>query len=321
MLAGMDTTNDPAIDVRGLRCSYGTHEAVRGIDLEAYRSELLAVLGTNGAGKTTTLDTLQGRRTPAEGRVRVLGLDPVRQRRGLAARIGVMFQDHALPDELTPAEFLALWARMKCDRPTRDSVRDELTTVSLEHRRNVRIGRLSGGERRRLDLAAALTGNPELLFLDEPPTTGLDPESRAEAWELIRDLLRRGVTVVLTTHYLEEAEALADRLVILHEGNVAVAGTLHEIVAAREARIGYELAGNGPATPRGELIGRATVTPHRGVQHVDIRTPDLTRDLGTLLRWAETRDTPLQRLQTSEASLADLFHEVSTAPIPEEKAP
>ncbi|MCP2237067.1 ABC transporter ATP-binding protein [Prauserella halophila] len=313
----MDTTEAPAVHVRGLRCTYGEHEAVRGVDLDAPRGELLAVLGTNGAGKTTTLEAMQGRRRPAGGRVRILGLDPVRQRRALAARIGVMLQDSALPAELTPAEFLALWSRLKRDRPTPGSMREQLTAVGLAHRRNVRIGRLSGGERRRLDLAVALTGAPELLFLDEP-TSGLDPESRAATWELIRGLLRTGSTIVLTTHHLEEAEALADRLLILHEGTVAVAGTLSEIVTARRATIRYELVGAGPAVPESELVGRASVTPERGVRLVEIRTPDLTRDLGTLLRWAETQRSQLHRLHSSEATLAEIFHEISTTHVSEE---
>ncbi len=308
--------SDLALDVRGLHCAYGHYEAVRGIDLWAHPGELLAVLGTNGAGKTTVLETLEGGRAPNGGSVRVLGLDPYRQRRRLAARVGVMLQDTALPDELTPTEFVQLWRNLAGGREARRPVDDSLVRVGLAQRRDVRIGRLSGGERRRLDLAVALSTDPELLFLDEP-TTGLDPEARADAWDLVRDLLRRGKTIVLTTHYLEEAQALADRLAILHEGRVEVAGTLDEVLAARESRIRCELA-HGATPPRDEFVGRATVTPDGGAQRLEIRTSDLARDLSTLLAWSETYETPVRRLQTSEPTLAEVFHDVRAMTTPEE---
>lgn len=226
---------DLAVQVQGLRCRYGDFEAVRGIDLQARRGELLAVLGTNGAGKTTTMEVLEGRRPADDGRVQVLGRNPSSDRRALAARIGVVFQESALPDQLTPREFLHLWHQVAGDghlvhRP----VDDQLARVDLAHRRDVRIGALSGGERRRLDLAIALSADPELLFLDEP-TAGLDPESRADTWDLLRELQRTGTTMVLTTHHLEEAEALADHLVILHQGRIEVDGSLDDLLGPRHA--------------------------------------------------------------------------------------
>lgn len=232
------TTNRPAILVEDLRYRYGEFEAVRGIDLSAQPGELLAVLGTNGAGKTTTLEILQGIRR-GQGTVRVLGFDPYGHRRRLAGRIGVMFQESALPDELTPLELLDTWRHLTGD-PAHRTGPVSLEMVGLDHRARVRIGQLSGGERRRLELAVALSTDPELLFLDEP-TAGLDPESRAASWRLIQDLLRRGTTVVLTTHYLEEAQALADRIAILHQGRVEVSGTLDEVVATRRSRIRCDL--------------------------------------------------------------------------------
>ena len=223
---------DPAVAVRGLRCRYGDVEAVRGLDLQAHHGELLAVLGTNGAGKTTLMEVLEGRRRADDGWVSVLGHDPYRDRRALAARVGVVFQESALPDELTPREFLRLWHRVAGDgKLAHHPVDEQLARVDLAHRRDVRIGALSGGERRRLDLATALSADPEVLFLDEP-TAGLDPESRADSWELIRGLLRTGTTVVLTTHHLEEAEALADHLAILHAGRLEVDGSLDELLGA-----------------------------------------------------------------------------------------
>ncbi len=312
--------SDPAVEVQQLRCSYGDFEAVRGIDLHASPGELLAVLGTNGAGKTTTLEVLQGRRPADAGQVRVLGLDPARQRRALAARAGVVLQGSALPDELTPAEFLLLWQQMAGGGElTHRPVNEQLARVDLTHRRDVRIGRLSGGERRRLDLATALSVDPELLFLDEP-TAGLDPESRADTWALIRQLLHTGTTVVLTTHYLEEADALADRLAIMHEGQVVVAGVLDEVLAARDAGIRFTLD-NDAALPSERLIGQACVTRQRDSQHVEVRTPDLADDLRRLLAWSQTGGMDLQRLHASEPTLAEVFHDVRGTTAAEEVSP
>lgn len=306
-----------AVDVDGLRCAYGEFEAVRGIDLAARPGELLAVLGTNGAGKTTTLEALEGRRPPGGGHVRVLGLDPHDQRRQLATRIGVMLQESALPDELTPAQFLALWHKMAGGGTlTRRPVDEELAHVNLAHRRDVRISRLSGGERRRLDLAVALSGDPQLLFLDEP-TAGLDPESRVATWELVRRRLRAGTTVVLTTHYLEEADALADRLVILHEGHVAVDGALDEVLAARDARIRCDLDAGAPALPE-RLAGHVTTTPQRDGHHIEIATPHLVDDLATVLGWSQTHAVALRHLHASEPTLDEVFHDVAGTTTPEE---
>lgn len=307
-----------AVDVRNLRCNYGSFEAVRGIDLRADEGELLAVLGTNGAGKTTALDALQGRRPADGGAIRIFGLDPHEQRRRLAARAGVMLQDHALPTELTPVEVLRLWSKLDGGAGHHRPIDDSLAQVGLTHRRDVRIGRLSGGERRRLDLAVALSSDPELLFLDEP-TAGLDPESRLDAWDLLRDVRRRGCTAVLTTHYLEEAEALADRLVILHEGRAVVSGPRDEILAARDARIRCQLP-RDVIPPRDDLTGEMTSTPDRSHQRLEIRTPELEADLRRLLMWAHDRGTPLSRLHASEPTLAEIFHDIRQTTTAEEAA-
>lgn len=189
-------------------------EAVRGVDFSVGRGELFALLGTNGAGKTSTLELLEGLAAPTSGRIRVLGHDPFRERRKVRPRIGVMLQEGGFPSELTPEETLRMWAG--CTSGARP-VAAALGAVGLERRKDVRVKQLSGGERRRLDLALALLGRPEVLFLDEP-TTGPDTEARHETWELVRELRDSGTTIVLTTHYLEEAEELADRLAILHNG-------------------------------------------------------------------------------------------------------
>jgi ABC-2 type transport system ATP-binding protein len=207
------------ISCTGLRYSYRRFEAVAGVDLEVGRGELVALLGTNGAGKTSMMDLIRGHLRPAAGTVRVLGRDPVRCRRELAPLVGVVPQDSGFAPALTVAETLRLWTRL-AGHPMSATALGE---VGLEGRAGVAIRHLSGGERRRLDLAVALAGNPPLLLLDEP-ATGLDPEARDDLWALIRQRVAAGVTVLLTTHYLEEADAYADRFAILHHGRVAATG-------------------------------------------------------------------------------------------------
>lgn len=192
---------DTVIETADLRRHYRGFEAVRGIDLTVARGELFALLGTNGAGKTSTLEVLEGQATPTAGTVRVLGRDPYRERAAVRPRIGVMLQEGGFPTELTVTETARMWAG--CTSGARP-VAEALELTRLSKRGAVRVKQLSGGERRRLDLALALLGRPEVLFLDEP-TTGLDAQSRRETWELIRELKQQGTTVLLTTHYLEEA--------------------------------------------------------------------------------------------------------------------
>jgi len=218
-------TTNPLIQVRGARRSYGSYEAVRGVDLDVRRGELVALLGTNGAGKTSLVELIEGLAPTSAGTVRVFGLDPCAQRRAVAGRIGIMLQEAAFEDSLTVAETARMWAGT-LDDPL--AVAQVLEAVNLTHRATVRVKSLSGGERRRLDLALAIMGSPEVLFLDEP-TTGLDPDSRRDTWDLIRSLVATGVSVLLTTHYLEEAEELADRIAIMQEGRITQAGTLDEV--------------------------------------------------------------------------------------------
>ncbi|GAA2331395.1 ABC transporter ATP-binding protein [Saccharopolyspora halophila] len=284
------------IEVSGLRCRYGNFEAVRGVDFEVHRGELFALLGTNGAGKTTVLETIEGHRAPAEGRVRVFGVNPARDRR-IRSRTGIMLQDSGFAGDLTVAETARLAARMLTRKSDVDGALDAL---GLDPRRDVRVKQLSGGERRRLDLALALLGEPDLLFLDEP-TVGMDPESRRATWELVRGLLRTGTTVLLTTHYLEEAERLAHRLAIMHEGCVAVSGSLVDVLAEHDARIVF----TAPEIELPALIGSAM----RHESRVEIRTPDLQRDLQTLLNWADGR-LDLSGLRAQPASLEEIFQSV-----------
>ncbi|MEU8611226.1 ABC transporter ATP-binding protein [Actinoplanes sp. NPDC048791] len=206
---------------RDVHLSYGSYQAVRGADLEVRPGELVALIGTNGAGKSTLLDAMLGLRRPDAGTVRVLSLDPYRSRRRLAPDVGVVLQEGGCAPDLTVAETVRLWLGLHRRLPM-THVEALIDEVHLEHRAGVRVRRLSGGERRRLDLAVALCSEPKLLLLDEP-TSGLDPEARLHTWDVLRCRLLRGATVVMTTHHLEEAETLADRVAVLHRGVVTMA--------------------------------------------------------------------------------------------------
>jgi ABC-2 type transport system ATP-binding protein len=299
------TLTDTAIEIAGLAYSYGDHRAVDGVDITVRRGEIFALLGTNGAGKTTTLELLEGTRRPAAGTVTVLGLDPVADRQRLKPRLGVMLQNAGLIEDLTAAETLRLWAALSSRT---DDVPDLLRRVDLAHRADVRVAALSGGERRRLDFALASYGQPELVILDEP-TTGLDPESRQRLWRTVTRLRDAGSTVLLTTHYLEEAESLADRVAIMHDGRISVAGTLTEVLAARPARITAVARHPHPDLPR--LTGAVRATPDQDGTALSVETTELQRDLTTLLRWADDAAVPLHRLTANQASLSEIFLAIS----------
>jgi len=229
-----------AVEVRELRKSYEGVEAVRGIGFEIRAGEVFGLLGPNGAGKTTTVEILEGYRRPDGGEVSVLGVDPRRAGPDWRERIGVVPQSGDLYPNLTVIEHLELFAGYYTDpRPPREV----MTLVGLEHKAGSKFRTLSGGQKRRLDLGIALVGDPELLFLDEP-TTGFDPGARRAAWETIRSLRSLGKTILLTTHYIEEAQQLADRVAVLRLGEIVAAGTPAELTAAAPAsRISYRLNG------------------------------------------------------------------------------
>jgi ABC-2 type transport system ATP-binding protein len=215
------SSRPPVIEVRGLRKSYDGVEAVAGVDLELRAGEVFAFLGPNGAGKTTTVEILEGYRRRDAGDVLVLGVDPAGAGRDWRARIGVVLQESQPEDELTVEECLSLYAGYY---PRPRPVAETLELVGLAGRRSARCGRLSGGQRRRLDVALALIGDPELIFLDEP-TTGFDPAARKSAWDVIAGLRDLGKTIFLTTHYMEEAEYLADRIAVLAAGRIVAEGS------------------------------------------------------------------------------------------------
>ncbi|MGW7084800.1 ABC transporter ATP-binding protein [Streptomyces sp. NPDC054871] len=295
---------DQVIDVTDLRRVYGGgFEAVRGVSFSVGRGELFALLGTNGAGKTSTVELLEGLAAPAGGRVRVLGHDPYAERGAVRHRIGVMLQEGGFPSELTVAETIRMWAA--CTSGARPAA-EALDMVGLGKRAGVRVKMLSGGEKRRLDLATALIGRPEVLFLDEP-TTGLDAEGRRETWELVRALRDGGTTVLLTTHYLEEAENLAERLAILHEGRIAAAGRVADVVAEQPSQVSFELPAGyfvGDLPPLGELgVSEHEIDGGR----VRLRTHELQRAATGLLLWARDANVELGRLDVRAASLEEAF--------------
>jgi ABC-2 type transport system ATP-binding protein len=267
-----------AIAVRELRKSYGSLEAVRGIDFHVERGEVFGLLGPNGAGKTTTVEILEGYRKRDGGEVEVLGSDPAGAGGDWRERIGIVLQSSAMYQTLTVDEMLRLFAGYYREpRP----VGEVAELVGLNEKLDERVRRLSGGQRRRLDLGLALIGDPELIFLDEP-TTGFDPRARRQAWETIRSLRGLGKTILLTTHYLDEAEQLADRVAVLAQGQIVASGTPAELtgaVAATEIRYrenGREvvLETDEPTRVLNELTGRA-LAESRELDGLEVRRPSL----------------------------------------------
>jgi ABC-2 type transport system ATP-binding protein len=300
-------TTPPPIWVRGLRRTYGSgddaHEAVRGVDLTVEAGTIVALLGTNGAGKTSALEVIEGLAPPSGGEVRVLGLDPVADRSQVRRRTGILLQSSGFPADLTVAETLRMWASTISEpRP----VDDALAEQHLSGRADVRVRSLSGGETRRLDLACTLLGDPDVVFLDEP-TTGLDPESRRRVWDLVRGLRERGRSVLLTTHYLEEAEALADRVAIMHAGEIVREGTPAELGEQHPATVRFQ--GTDALEGLGELPGSTRVVTEHGT--TTIETQDLQATLTALLVHAAAREVRLVGLDARAASLESVFLSVA----------
>jgi ABC-2 type transport system ATP-binding protein len=263
----------PAVEVSGLRKSYGGQEAVRGITFEIEEGEVFCLLGPNGAGKTTTVEVLEGYRARDAGEVQVLGFDPQRRDRAFRERIGVVLQHSESWPNVTVAETLRIYAGYY--RHPRDAS-EVIELVGLDAKRDARVKTLSGGQKRRLDLGLALVGDPDLVFLDEP-TTGFDPQARRNAWEMVRGLRALGKTILLTTHYLDEAQQLADRVAVLRDGVIVKEGSPAELVAASQTEIRYRengevkvVATEQPTRVLHELTSRA-VSEGRELEELEVR--------------------------------------------------
>lgn len=217
----------PAIEVKGLRKSYGDFEAVRGVDLTVHEGEVFALLGPNGAGKTTTVEIMEGHRQRSSGKVSVLGFDPGKRERGLKERIGIVLQETGVNRFLTVAEVID---QFRGYYPNPRPLDEIIEVVELTEKRDALVRKLSGGQQRRLDVAVGLAGDPDLLFLDEP-TTGFDPSARRNAWQMVKNLNDLGKTVFLTTHYMDEAQFLADRVAIIVGGKIVAQGTPDELAS------------------------------------------------------------------------------------------
>jgi len=300
----------PVIEVRGLRKSYDGVEAVAGIDLEVRAGEVFAFLGPNGAGKTTTVEILEGYRRRTAGEVSVLGVDPAEAGRDWRARIGVVLQESQPEDELTAEECLSLYAGYY---PRPRPVAETLDLVGLADHRTSRCGRMSGGQRRRLDVALALIGDPELIFLDEP-TTGFDPAARKSAWDVIAGLRDLGKTIFLTTHYMEEAEYLADRIAVLAAGRIVAEGTAATLGGrdTEAAVVSFTLPPGTSATDLPPAVA-AAVTEHPG-RKVTARTPSPLPLLGALAGWAQARGLDLPDLQVHRPTLEDVYLQLTREP-------
>lgn len=311
----MNETTELTVDATGIHYRYDDYQAVRDVDVQVRRGEIFGLLGTNGAGKTTTLEILQGFRRPSSGQVRVLGVDPAVRPGVVRARTGVVLQDSGHFNEISVRSTVRMWA---CLSSRTDDVDRVLDLVELSHRRDTAVDSLSGGEQRRLDLALAIWGSPELVILDEP-TTGLDPESRRTLWGIVRELRERGTTILLTTHYLEEAEQLSDRVAIMHRGEVAVHGTVDAVLATRPSRVEVEVreqdglllmahapdvvdvtwATRRPADPRNRVVVASCTDQHLA--------------LNWLLSTAAEAGLDLGPLRASPASLEEVFHHIRNA--------
>ncbi len=293
--------SSPAISVQGLRKSYGTVEALRGIDLRVANGEVFALLGPNGAGKTSAVEIMEGYRSRDAGEVRVLGLDPAAHPAALRERVGIVLQSTGLSRYLSVRETVELFAGYyRRPRP----IDEVLALVGLTDLAGRHITKLSGGERRRLDLAVALVGDPELLFLDEP-TTGFDPSARRQAWEVVRGLTGLGKTILLTTHYMDEAQELADRVAVIAHGEIVAEGTPQTLGGRDAGRSSIRFS-----LPEGcELPDRFGA--HRAGSGYELQTESATRLMHELSSWALSADVELVGLEVRPPSLEEVYLELT----------
>jgi ABC-2 type transport system ATP-binding protein len=304
-------TDDPIISARDVVKHYGETVAVAGLDLTIWPSEIFGILGPNGAGKTTTLEMLEGLRASDAGQIRVAGFDPVRESERVHGVIGVQLQSTALFDYLNCAEIVALFAALYGADASPPRVERILALVGLEEKRRSRTNTLSGGQQQRLAIALALVNTPRIAFLDEP-TTGLDPAARRTLWQTIRDIRAAGTTVVLTTHYMEEAEQLCDRIAIMDRGRVVACDTPRALIEQLGADATVRASVQSGSIARDDLqdldgVVSAELRDRDGQQAFDLRTIDAQVTLTALLHLAQRRNVTLSGLGTSQASLEDVF--------------
>ena len=305
----------PAVAIDGLVKRYGDRVAVDHLDLEIGVGEIFGLLGPNGAGKTSTVEILEGYRRADEGSVRVLGLDPDRDAAALRPRIGVMLQEGGLYPGVKPRELLRLFAAFYADPDDPDRL---LEVVGLSDAANTMVRRLSGGQAQRLSLALALVGRPELLFLDEP-TAGMDPRARADTWQLVRDLRERGTTVVLTTHYMDEAEQLCDRVAILDRGSVVAAGTPVEVTSnVTEPTLRFTTAQPVDIARLGQRLDREVRTAGPEYLVSGAPTPAV---IAAVTSWLADEEVQLTEMRTGHASLEEVFLRLTQEPPPAETVP
>ena len=290
-----------AVECRDLRKYYADVRAVDGLDLQVERGECFGLLGPNGAGKTTTIEILEGLTVPDSGLVEVLGLNWKDSERELRERIGISLQETQLPEKLTVCEILHLFRSFYRSGPDPE---DLMRDLSLDEKRNARDGKLSGGQKQRLAVACALIGNPDMLFLDEP-TTGLDPQSRLQLWEVVARFRATGGTVLLTTHYMEEAERLCDRIAIVDHGHLIALGTPAELIAKLEAPNIIEFTSD-PEIPADAFRALCHGCTKHGVSW-QLRVDSLADSVPELLSLIEKNGSKLVTLSTHAATLEDLF--------------
>ena len=303
---GGNPTAEPVIDVRGLTKHYADIKAVDGISFEVEKGQMFALLGPNGAGKTTTVEILEGLRDPTSGEARVLGVDVRKGYRKIRNRVGVLPQDFEPFDRLKPREAVAYWAKLFDRTLTKEEVAGLIRTVGLADRADTLAMNLSGGEKRRLGIAMSLVGKPKLVFLDEP-TTGLDPGARRELWGLIRQLKSEGTTILLTTHYLDEAEQLADDVAIMNHGKIVARGSPASLITQFGAGAVIVLAGAGDAGL--QAVSQRGVDAELNGSDVWVRVP-IASDMRGMLEKLAAIDTPVTEIYTKRASLEDVFLKV-----------
>jgi ABC-2 type transport system ATP-binding protein len=301
-----------AVDVVGLEKRYGTRVAVAGISLRIEPGEIFGLLGPNGAGKTTTVEILEGYRNADAGAVRVLGLDPAADAAALRGQIGIMLQEGGLYPGVTPRELLRLFAAFYDEA---DDPEELLAAVGLADAGGTMIRRLSGGQAQRVSLAAALVGRPRVLFLDEP-TAGMDPRARADTWDLVRARRDAGATVVLTTHYMDEAEQLCDRLAIIDRGRIVAAGTPQEVTrAATEPAVRFSVDGVLDTAAASAAVG-APVTAGDGAGEYRVLAAPSPALVAALATWVADADLQITELRTGSASLEEVFLRLTEEPEP-----